>query len=52
MDLDEAAAVMGTMLNDYSVDFDGEMFSWKTMNIDDLTHLLRAAQRGSEYHGD
>jgi len=45
--LTEAAAVMGAMLNDYSVDFDGEMFSWKTMNIDDLKHLLRAAKRGS-----
>lgn len=51
-DLDEAAAAMGTMLNDYSVDFDGEMFSWKTMNIDDLKHLLRAARRGSKHHVD
>lgn len=51
-DLDEAANIMGTMLNDYSVDFDGEMFSWKTMNIDDLRHLLRAAQRGTKQHSD
>lgn len=27
VDLDEAAKIMGTMLNDYSADFDGEMFS-------------------------
>ena len=52
MDLGEAAEVMGTMLNDYSVDFDGEMFSWKTMNVDDLEHLLRAARRSSAHHVD
>lgn len=45
MDLDEATKVMGTMLNDYSVDFDGETFAWETMNIDDLGTLLRAAAR-------
>lgn len=52
MDFDEAGKVMGGMLNDYSVDFDGEMFSWKTINIDDLGALLRAAARGSRVHVD
>jgi len=51
-DLDDASQVMGVMLNDYSVDFDGEMFSWKTMNIDDLRHLLRTAARGRQKHAD
>ena len=46
-DLDQAADVMGGMLNDYSVDFDGQMFSWKTVGIDDLSALLRVASRGS-----
>lgn len=46
MDLDEASNVMGGMLNDYSVDFDGQMFSWKTVGIDDLGSLLGAAARG------
>lgn len=45
-DLDEAAEVMGTIINDYSVDFDGNMFSWKTMNVADLGALLRAAAKG------
>lgn len=45
MDLDKAAEVMGGILNDYSADFDGEVFSWKTVNIDDLSHLLQAAAR-------
>lgn len=49
-DLDEAAEVMGDMLNEYSADFDGELFSWKTMNIADLTGLLRAARQGRARH--
>lgn len=52
MDLDEAGNVMGGMLNDYSVDFDGEMFSWKTIGIDDLGTLLRAAARCRRVHAD
>lgn len=50
VDLDEAGNVMGGMLNDYSVDFDGEMFSWKTIGIDDLSRLLKAAARGAHTH--
>ena len=46
-DLKEATRMIGTMLNAYSADFDGELLSWKTMNIGDLEHLLRAARRGS-----
>ena len=42
----EASKVMGSILNDYSVDFDGAMNSWETLNIDDLAHLLRAAAKG------
>ena len=52
MDLHEAGEVMGGMLNDYSVDFDGEMFSWETIGIDDLSHLLRAAARGRQRRAD
>jgi hypothetical protein len=51
-DLDEAGDLMGRVLNDYSVDFDGEMQSWKTMNIDDLRTLLEAAKRGEAVHAD
>ena len=46
-DLEEAGEVMSILLNDYSVDFDGSMYSWNTMNIDDLDVLLRKAARGS-----
>ncbi|MBI2311912.1 MAG: hypothetical protein HYU77_05340 [Betaproteobacteria bacterium] len=52
MDLDEAGDVMGGMLNDYSVDFDGQMFSWKTVGIDDLGSLLGAAARGRGRRAD
>lgn len=52
MDLDEAGNVMGGMLNDYSVDFDGEMFSWNTIGIDDLGTLLRAAARSRQLRAD
>jgi len=44
--LTEAGETMVTMLNDYSVDFDGQMFAAETMGIDDLTRLLHAARRG------
>lgn len=46
IDLDEAADAMGSVLNDYSVDFDGEMFSWKTLGIHDLSRLLGMAAKG------
>lgn len=46
IDLEAAGEVMGAMLNDYSVDFDGAMYSWGTINIDDLGVLLRFADRG------
>lgn len=42
-DLQEAGEVMGTMLNDYSVDFDGVFHSWNTPN--DLHRLLNAAAK-------
>ncbi len=46
-DLEEAGCIMGTMLNDYSVDFDGTTFAWDTLNIDDLDVLLRNASRNN-----
>jgi len=46
-DLEEAANVMITIINDYSADFDGAFFAWDTLNIDDLDVLLRNAQRGA-----
>ena len=46
VDLEEAGNVMGTMLNDYSVDFDGSSFAWDTLNIEDLDDLLQNAERG------
>ena len=45
-DVDEAAEVMGGMLNDYSADFDGELHAWEKIGIDDLSRLLRAAAKG------
>lgn len=47
-DLEEAGNVMGSVLNDYSVDFDGTFFDWDTLNIHDLNVLLRNAKRGKE----
>jgi len=47
MDLTEAGNVMGVMLNNYSVDFDGQMFAWQTMGIDDLSRFLRVAKAGN-----
>lgn len=46
-DLEEAGNVMGAMLNDYSVDFDGTSFAWDTLNIDDLDVLLQSAKTGT-----
>jgi hypothetical protein len=45
MDLEEAGDVMGGMLNDYPVDFDAQIFSLRTVGIDDLGSLLGAAAR-------
>lgn len=42
-ELDAAADVMGSVLNSYSVDFDGVFFSWESPS--DLRRLLDAAQR-------
>lgn len=47
-DLEKAGNVMGAMLNDYSADFDGQLFAWDTVNIDDLDVLLRNAKRGTQ----
>jgi len=49
--LTEAGDVMLTMLNDYSVDFDGNLFASETMGIDDLTSLLHAARKGRGTRG-
>lgn len=48
-ELDEAGEVMGAMLNDYSVDFDGVYFSWSGPN--DLGRLLGVA-RAAKDHAD
>lgn len=45
-DLQEAGTVMGSILNDYSVDFDGASYSWDTLNINDLEVLMRKAALG------
>ena len=42
-ELNKAGDVMGRILDDYSVDFDGQMFSWE--GPDDLGQLLKAAAR-------
>lgn len=44
--LKQAGEVMSSILNDYSVDFDGQMFAAEVMNVDDLTRLLHAARKG------
>lgn len=46
-ELDEAGKVMGSILNDYSVDFDGAMYSWNSPS--DLGRLLAAAHRRTDY---
>ena len=50
VDLIEAGDVMGRMLNDYSVDFDGVMFSWE--GPADLDALLEAAARRRSANAD
>ncbi len=51
-DLEEAGNVMGDMLNNYSADFDGQLFAWETVNIDDLDVLLRNAKRDTQTNID
>lgn len=46
-DLQEAGEVMGTMLDDYSVDFDGVFHSWEAPK--DLRRLLHAAHVGAQH---
>lgn len=52
IDLEEARNIMGAMLNDYSVDFDGTSFAWDTLNINDLDVILRNAKRGTCTNAD
>lgn len=42
-DLRNAATLMGDIINDYSIAFDGSCFDWKVLNIDDLQVLLDRA---------
>jgi hypothetical protein len=51
-DLEEAGNVMGALINRYSVDFDGTIFSWNTSNIDDLDVLLQNAKLGTQANVD
>ena len=46
-ELDEASDVIGSMLNDYSVDFDGVFYSWDSPS--DLSRLLNAARRAKDH---
>ena len=45
-ELQEAGAAMGSIINDYSVDFDGASYFWDTVNINDIEVLLRRAALG------
>jgi hypothetical protein len=45
-DLESAGDLMGRIINDYSVDFDGTSYAWDPMNIGDLDILLSCASRG------
>lgn len=45
-DLESAGDVMGSIINNYSVDFDGKSYVWEPINIDDLDFLLDRARRG------
>ena len=47
-DLEEAGQVMGSILNDYSVDFDGCSYFWLTLNTNDLDTLLHCASGHKE----
>lgn len=45
--LEEAGATISVMLNEYSADFDGNTHEAESINIGDLSALLRAARKGS-----
>jgi hypothetical protein len=45
-DFDEALSVMGDIINHYSGGFDGTVYHWNTVNINDLQVLLDYAARG------
>ena len=45
-DVEEAARVMGRILNNYSIDFDGEEHVLEMAGIDDLSSLLSMAAKG------
>lgn len=47
-ELDDIGSTLGAILNDYSVDFDGTQFSWRTIGIDDIESLLRLTNIGIE----
>lgn len=58
-DLEDAGNVMGSILNNYASDFDGNTYSWNTLGIDDVNLLLNnaivgysAGHRGAPYLGD
>ena len=44
-DLAAAGSLMGEIINDYSVDFDGKTYAWEPINIDDLDVLLERAHK-------
>ena len=44
-DLDAAGAQIGRFINNYSADFDGVIYDWEPVNIDDLDVLLDRAAR-------
>ena len=50
-ELDEACVLMGSMLNDYSADFDGRMYFWEAINVHDLASLLSHAQKSLAIQG-
>jgi len=45
-ELAQAGDVMTTMMNNYSSDFDGNLYAAEALGIDDLTRLLYAARKG------
>jgi hypothetical protein len=49
VDLEKTGEVIGGMLNDYSVDFDGQFFSWDAP--EDLRYLLKAARNRDAHAG-
>lgn len=51
-ELEEAGKIMGNILNDYSANFDGNLFSWNTLNINDLDVILQFAKRGIQTNLD